>query len=79
MHLATRVCRWGASLAVRIPKRVAEQLGVDEGSAIELVPGENRLVLRPARFDLATLVAEIRPENRHGEVDWGRSRGTEAW
>ena len=34
---------------------------------------------REPRYDLAKLVAEIRPENAHPEVDWGESRGEEAW
>ena len=37
MGTKSHVCRWGTSLAVRIPKSVAEQWGVKEGSAIEIV------------------------------------------
>lgn len=33
-----KVARWGNSLAVRIPKDVAEALGLAEGSEIDLFP-----------------------------------------
>ena len=33
MGAKSRVAKWGSSLAVRIPKPVAEQWGVQEGSA----------------------------------------------
>ena len=32
-----QVSKWGTSLAVRIPKVIAQQWGVREGSTIELV------------------------------------------
>ena len=40
------ILKWGASLAVRIPKPIAEQWGVEEGSAIEMVSRGDVLVLR---------------------------------
>ena len=36
MGAKSHVARWGGSLAVRIPKSIAEQWGVHEGSAIEI-------------------------------------------
>ena len=38
--------KWGSSLAVRIPKAVAEQCGVSEGSAVEMDAQEGQIVLR---------------------------------
>ena len=39
------------------------------------------LLLRPARkeYTLDELVAQITPENRHEETDWGPRTGREAW
>lgn len=34
-----RVAKWGNSLAIRIPKDVAEALGINEGDDVELEPG----------------------------------------
>lgn len=76
MH--TELSRWGHSLAVRIPKPVAEQARLCEGDRVDLsVSEDGRIVLTPARrtFTLDRLVQRITPENRHPEVDWGRPVG----
>lgn len=79
MGARTRVSRWGASLAIRIPKPVAEQWGVREGAVVEIVPRRDEVILRRRRYDLNDLVAGITADNRHDEVDWGASEGVEAW
>ena len=71
--------RWGASLAIRIPKPVAEQWGVREGAVVEIVPRRDEVILRKRRYDLSDLVAGITAGNRHGEMDWGAAEGAEAW
>lgn len=40
-----KVAKWGNSLAVRIPKDVAEALGLSEGSEVEIVPLKDELGL----------------------------------
>ena len=35
-----RIAKWGNSLAVRIPKDVAEALGLEEGDEVELLAGD---------------------------------------
>ena len=79
MGARARVSRWGASLAIRIPKPVAEQWGVREGAVIELVTRRDEVILRKRRYDLEELVAGITADNRHGEVDWGGAKGAEEW
>ena len=79
MGARSHVSRWGSSLAVRIPKALAEQWGVEEGSAIELFAARGDIVLRKRSYDLAELVAGMSPENAHPEADWGESQGDEAW
>jgi antitoxin MazE len=37
-NLNMKIAKWGNSLAVRIPKDVAEALGLAEGDEVELVP-----------------------------------------
>ena len=74
-----QVSKWGTSLAVRIPKVIAQQWGVTEGSAIELVPDGDALMLRKRSLDLEDLLDRITPENLHQEQDWGAARGAEAW
>ena len=79
MGARTTVSRWGASLAIRIPKPVAEQWGVREGAVVEIVPRRDEVILRKRRYDLGDLVAGITAGNRHGEMDWGTAEGAEAW
>ncbi len=73
------VSKWGASLAVRIPKSIAEQWGVQEGSAIELVPQGDHVVLRKRPYDLADMLAQVEPANLHPEQDSGPAQGNEEW
>ena len=79
MATKSHVSKWGASLAVRIPKSVAEQWGVREGSAIEIVPRGDQVVLRKKTYDLDAMLAEITPDNLHAELDMGGPVGNEAW
>ena len=73
------LARWGASLAARIPTSVADQWGVREGSAIEIVPQGDRVILRKASCDLDAMLDEITPDSLHAEVDTGDPTGVEVW
>jgi len=77
-HLA----KWGNSLAVRIPKNVAEEARLQEGDGIELKaigPGAIRIRTVKTKPTLAQLVRGITPRNRHAESDWGPPVGNELW
>ena len=79
MGIKSHVSKWGSSLAVRIPKAVAEQWGVGEGSAIEIDSMGEELHLRKRNFDLKDLIAEMSHDRQHSEQDWGPPRGAEEW
>lgn len=75
-----QVAMWGNSLAVRIPKAIAEEAQLREGDTIDLAsqqPGTVQIRLLPQVPTLEELVAEITPGNRHGEVHSGRAVGRE--
>jgi antitoxin MazE len=75
-----QIVKWGNSLAVRIPKIVAQEAGVSEGDPIEIEAEEGRIQLRRSRKkipSLKELVAQITPENRYDAVDAGAERGKE--
>jgi antitoxin MazE len=76
----TQVVKWGNSLAVRIPKLLAEEAGFSEGDRLVLEAAEGQLELRRAGRvpTLQELVAQITPRNRYGETPTGRARGKEA-
>jgi antitoxin MazE len=76
-----RVSRWGNSLAVRIPRTMADQARIEEGQEIELTVADGCLTIRPrARtYTLDELLDQVTPENQHDEVDWGEPVGDEVW
>ena len=79
MGAKSHVSKWGSSLAVRIPKPIAEQWGVQEGSSIEILPGDDQIVLRKTPYDLTDMLAQINPDNVHTEHDFGLVQGNEEW
>jgi len=77
-HLAT----WGNSMAVRIPKPVADAAELRPGDVLELAvesPGTVSLRKPSKKLSLADLLKRISPENLHTETDWGDSAGSELW
>lgn len=80
--MKTNLSRWGNSLAVRIPRGLAEELSLTQGAEVDLQVRDGVLVIAPVprpRYELEDLVRGITPENRHPEVDWGAPVGDEAW
>ena len=75
-----QVLKWGNSLAVRIPKPIAEQANLKEGDPLEIdVAGHGSLQLHRAGKipTLAELVAQITPDNRYAEISAGPEVGKE--
>jgi antitoxin MazE len=75
------VSRWGNSLAVRIPKSLAEQAGLGDGTAVALQVVDGVLVVKaqgPA-YSLDALVKGITTKTRHAETPTGTAKGREHW
>lgn len=74
-----QIVKWGNSLAVRIPKPVAEEAGVGNGDAVTIEATDGHIAVRKKNQppSLKELVARITPENRYGEVVTGQARGKE--
>ena len=79
--MRARAQRWGNSLAVRIPKAIAEEAGVSENAEvdIEIVDRAIRVKACNQPPNLDELLARIRPDNLHEEADFGAPKGREAW
>lgn len=78
--MQTRVQRWGNSLALRIPKPFADDLGLAADGAVEVTISKGRLIVMPAASPtLSELLAGITDKNRHALEDWGSPVGKEAW
>lgn len=80
--MKTRVQKWGNSLALRIPKPLANQIGLTHNSPVDLSLRGAKLVIVPVKppgLALDDLLAQVTDHNRHGEVDTGGTVGGEAW
>lgn len=79
--MRTRVQRWGNSLAVRIPKSFAEEVGLRDNGAVEMRLVEGGVLVTPAYAapSLDELLAGVTPENLRHEVDFGPAVGDEVW
>jgi antitoxin MazE len=76
--MRAKVAKWGNSLAVRLPKPFAEDLGLAAGSEIELRQRGRRLTLemipvrKIPRYRLQDLLAQIKPSQKPPPLeDWG--------
>jgi antitoxin MazE len=74
------VQKWGNSLAVRIPARLAETLSMREGTQVDLECKSGAIVMRPKsrpRYRLSQLLRTCTPATLHGETDFGPDVGAE--
>ena len=80
MSKTTRISKWGSSLAVRIPKAIAEEWGVKEGTSIELSRDERGLHIKKRRKTLEEMVASLKSADYlHPEIETDGPRGNEIW
>jgi antitoxin MazE len=80
--MKTQLAKWGNSMAVRIPKALAEAAKFRPGDDVEMaVEGSGTVKITRQKHEptLKQLVDGITPENRHSAVDWGRPAGQEVW
>ena len=80
--MVARIKKWGNSLALRIPKELASEAGLDDNSIVEVKVRNGQLVVsRPIRPvpTLDDLLEQVTPENRHEETDFGPAQGKEVW
>jgi antitoxin MazE len=71
--MATMVRKWGNSLGIRVPKAIAEQVHLTNGTEVELDTSEGVLTIRPkskrrrSKYKLADLLAKMKGPSPHGE------------
>lgn len=76
--MQTQVTQWGNSLGVRIPRVLASKLGVHAGDSVEVFLQHDHIVIRK-RYSLQSMLDQISEENRHEEIETGKSCGKEIW
>ena len=69
--ITTVIDRWGNSLGLRLPKVVAEAVGLDVGDRVHLEIENGAVVIRRAKptYTLEELLEGMTAENVHGEVE----------
>lgn len=78
------ISKWGNSLALRLPRHVADKVRLVEGTTVELEIDDGTLKVIPSRkkFKLSELL-DGEPKRvataASTEVDWGKPKGEETW
>ena len=80
--LTTKIQKWGNSLALRIPKSYAQEANLEEGASVDIKVEENNIIIsakkkKKNKYSLEELLSDIKPENLHGEIDFGPPVGKE--
>ena len=79
--MQARIQKWGNSLAVRIPKPFALEVGLEQNSLVAVSIEEGKLLLEPIKpsYSLEELLAGVTKNNMHHEVETGPAVGNEVW
>ncbi len=80
--MRTRVQKWGNSLAIRIPKPFATEIGLQRNSPVEMSLVDGRLVIVPVVEPTSTLerlLAQVSEDNLHRAIETGPAVGKEVW
>ncbi|GAA6618066.1 AbrB/MazE/SpoVT family DNA-binding domain-containing protein [Scytonema sp. NUACC26] len=80
--MSTVISRWGNSLAIRIPKAVADRIQVEEGTHVSISISGDSIVITPQKrkkYTLDQLLEGMTPDNFHPEIDTGSAVGNEIW
>jgi len=78
--MRTYIQKWGNSLALRIPVQFSRHLHLEPGSTVDISLTDDHLLIRPEKATLKQLLAQVTPENLHGEVfEDDAPKGHEIW
>jgi antitoxin MazE len=80
--MQARVQKWGNSLAIRIPKPFALEMGLESNSLVKVSIFEGKLLLESvieSDYTLEQLLSLVTPANLHSEIDTASSVGHELW
>jgi antitoxin MazE len=79
--MQARIQKWGNSLAIRIPKPFALEVGLEQNSLVAVTVSEGKLVLEPVKpvYSLEELLAQVTQDNLHQEIETGTAVGSEVW
>jgi len=65
VRVRATICKWGNSLGIRVPRGLAEEAGLAEGSLVDLRVENGRIVAEPVTIeDLDSLLAKMGSESK---------------
>lgn len=78
--MEAKIQKWGNSLALRIPKSMAQKSELYEGAEVNIEIDKNsNLTLVKKKVSLKELLASITKDNLHKEIATGRAIGKEVF
>ncbi|MBE0501927.1 MAG: AbrB/MazE/SpoVT family DNA-binding domain-containing protein [Desulfuromonadales bacterium] len=81
--MLAKVQKWGNSLALRLPKGLADEIDVRLGSPVEIKVKGDSIVIEPVRekkkYTLDKILEGVKPDTLHDEIDSGNPVGKEIW
>lgn len=79
--MKSKVQLWGNSLALRIPKFIAKQIKVTNGSEVDISLEDKRIIIKPLQeeYSLGEFLERINRHNIHEEKEFGEPMGGEIW
>jgi antitoxin MazE len=82
--MKVKIAKWGNSLAVRLPKKLAEEAGLRPETEVDVTVERGNVQLKPVaaipRYTLKDMIAEmdrLGPGNEPEFIDWGPDVGAE--
>ncbi len=77
--MQTVVQKWGNSLGIRIPAIYAREFELKNGSSVDIIEDQGKLIIVPKKQSLDDLLSLVTKENIHSSVETGFSVGKEEW
>jgi antitoxin MazE len=77
--MIAKTVKWGNSLALRIPKPIARESGIEENTPVDISYRGNVIVITPVKtgYRLVDLLAKVSSKNLHHEVEMSLPVGRE--
>jgi len=73
------IAKWGNGLGLHIPQYVAKEIGLENGTPVDIKIVDGAIVVKPRTYCLKELLDQVTPENLHREIHTGERNGNEEW
>ena len=73
---AAKLSKWGNSLAIRIPTKIAQELDLSENSTLEILAKDDKIIIQK-RLSFEDKCKLITAKNRNVDESWDESIGNE--